>query len=214
MIKNPQEILKKIRRLELKTRRLVNSSFAGQYHSVFRGRGMNYEDVRPYQLGDDTRAIDWNVTARLGAPYRKRFVEERDLSVMFVFEDAVALQFGSAGRTRRDTLLETVVLLMLVSAFGGREAVLVNIAGGLAGGDRVRIDLRKRRVDVLIADAELSERRAELAANGGYRIPRHQTPWQEIQRGMVDELSAGMVLKPAVRYRRILRTHGVPRDNH
>jgi dihydroxy-acid dehydratase len=89
--------------------------------------------------------------------------------------------------------------------------------GGLAllkMGDRVRIDLAKRRADILIPDAELAERRAALQGHGGYKSPAHQTPWQEIQRGMVDELSNGMVLKPAVKYQQIAKRMGVPRDNH
>ncbi|MGQ3038591.1 MAG: IlvD/Edd family dehydratase, partial [Neoaquamicrobium sediminum] len=91
------------------------------------------------------------------------------------------------------------------------------VGGGLAllkSGDRVRIDLRKGTADILISDAELTERRAKLEANGGYAYPEHQTPWQEIQRGMVDQLSAGMVLKPAVKYRRVAQEKGVPRNNH
>jgi dihydroxy-acid dehydratase len=90
------------------------------------------------------------------------------------------------------------------------------IGGGLAilrTGDRVRIDLRKRRADVLISKAECARRRAALERKGGYPIPESQTPWQEIQREMVDQLSNGMVLKPAVKYRRIA-AKGVPRDNH
>jgi dihydroxy-acid dehydratase len=89
--------------------------------------------------------------------------------------------------------------------------------GGLAlvqTGDLVRIDLVKRTADILVSDEELATRRAALAQSGGYRYPASQTPWQEIQRGLVDELSNGMVLKPAVKYQRIARTHGVPRDNH
>ncbi len=91
------------------------------------------------------------------------------------------------------------------------------VGGGLAllkSGDRVRIDLRKGTADILISDAELTERRAKLEANGGYAYPEHQTPWQEIQRSMVDQLSAGMVLKPAVKYRRVAQEKGVPRNNH
>ena len=91
------------------------------------------------------------------------------------------------------------------------------VGGGLAllrSGDRVRIDLRKATADILISDAELTERRAKLEADGGYAYPEHQTPWQEIQRGMVDQLSAGMVLKPAVKYRRVAQEKGVPRNNH
>jgi dihydroxy-acid dehydratase len=89
--------------------------------------------------------------------------------------------------------------------------------GGLAllrTGDRVRIDLGRREANVLVPEEELAQRRAELDRGGGYPYPESQTPWQEIQRGLVDELSGGMVLKPAVHYQRIARTHGVPRDNH
>ncbi|MBX3578492.1 MAG: dihydroxy-acid dehydratase family protein [Rhizobiaceae bacterium] len=89
--------------------------------------------------------------------------------------------------------------------------------GGLAllrSGDRVRIDLRKGTANILISDAELTERRAALAQHGGYQFPKHQTPWQEIQRGMVDQFDQGMVLKPAVKYRDVAHTAGVPRDNH
>ncbi|HRH87687.1 MAG TPA: IlvD/Edd family dehydratase [Rubrivivax sp.] len=89
--------------------------------------------------------------------------------------------------------------------------------GGLAllmSGDRVRIDLKKRRADILISDAELAARKQALQELGGYPVPPSQTPWQEIQRGIVDELAHGMVLKPAVKYQRIHARHGVPRDNH
>ncbi len=89
--------------------------------------------------------------------------------------------------------------------------------GGLAllrSGDRVRIDLKKRTADILISNEELEKRRAELKAAGGYKYPESQTPWQEIQRGIVDELSHGMVLKPAVKYQKIDKKYGIPRDNH
>ncbi len=91
------------------------------------------------------------------------------------------------------------------------------MGGGLAlvkTGDRIRIDLRKGTANMLISDEELARRRAELEANGGYHYPQHQTPWQEIQRGMVDQLAQGMVLKPAVKYQHVAQTSGVPRDNH
>lgn len=91
------------------------------------------------------------------------------------------------------------------------------IGGGLAilrSGDRVRIDLNKRSADILISKEEYDRRRAELAANGGYKYPRSQSPWQDIQRKLVGGLAEGMVLKPAVKYKRIVRTHGTPRDNH
>jgi dihydroxy-acid dehydratase len=81
-------------------------------------------------------------------------------------------------------------------------------------GDRVRIDLNTRTANILIAKAELTKRRTALARRGGYPLPDHQTPWQEIQRGLVDELAHGMVLKPAVKYQRIAASKGIPRDNH
>jgi len=91
------------------------------------------------------------------------------------------------------------------------------VGGGLAllkTGDRIRIDLRDGSANVLLAEAELASRRAALQAAGGYRFPASQTPWQEIQRGMVEQLGEGMVLKPAVKYQHIADTFGVPRDNH
>jgi dihydroxy-acid dehydratase len=91
------------------------------------------------------------------------------------------------------------------------------VGGGLAllkTGDRIRIDLRQGTANVLLSDADLAERRRALECQGGYRYPESQTPWQEIQRGMVDQLGDGMVLKPAVKYRQIADRFGVPRDNH
>jgi dihydroxy-acid dehydratase len=91
------------------------------------------------------------------------------------------------------------------------------IGGGLAllkTGDRVRIDLKKGEANMLIDEAELSARFAELKRQGGYKFPESQTPWQEIQRGLVDQLDEGMVLRPAVKYQRVVQTKGVPRDNH
>lgn len=91
-------------------------------------------------------------------------------------------------------------------------------AGGsialVRSGDRIRIDLRKGTADILVSDEEIARRRAELEQNGGYKYPKSQTPWQEIQRGMVDQLGSGMVLKPAVKYQHVAETMGVPRDNH
>jgi dihydroxy-acid dehydratase len=93
------------------------------------------------------------------------------------------------------------------AAAGGNLAILKT-------GDRVRIDLNKGEANILISDEEIATRRADLQAHGGYQYPKHQTPWQEIQRGLVDQLGNGAVLKPAVNYQRIAQTQGVPRDNH
>src|ERR1700743_1337381 len=103
-----------LQRLEWRARNAVTTSVSGDYRSTFRGRGVEFDQVVKYEWGDDPRDIDWNVTARLGEPYRKRFIEERDLSVILVFEDSPALQFGSQGRTRRETLLQIAALLMMI----------------------------------------------------------------------------------------------------
>src|SRR5213080_3690255 len=97
-----EEILKKIRGLEIKTRALVETAFAGDYHSVFKGRGMNFEEVREYQPGDEIRAIDWNVTARLGSPFVKKFTEERELTVMLIVDVSASGNFGSTSQSKRE----------------------------------------------------------------------------------------------------------------
>ncbi len=107
----PAEILKKIRALEIKTKGLVQSAFAGDYHSVFKGRGMNFEDVREYQPGDEIRAIDWNVTARLGNAFVKKFTEERELTVMLVVDVSASGNFGSVAQSKRELAAEVACLL-------------------------------------------------------------------------------------------------------
>jgi uncharacterized protein (DUF58 family) len=107
----PAEILKKIRTLEIKTKGLVQTAFAGDYHSVFKGRGMNFEDVREYQPGDEIRAIDWNVTARLGTAYIKKFTEERELTVILVVDVSASGDFGSASQSKRELAAEVACLL-------------------------------------------------------------------------------------------------------
>ena len=105
------EVLKKIRRIEISTRRLVNDVFSGEYHSVFKGQGMEFDEVREYQPGDDIRAIDWNVTARMGTPYVKRFMEERELIVMFLLDVSASGRFGSVDKTKIETAAEICALL-------------------------------------------------------------------------------------------------------
>ena len=107
----PAEILKKIRTLEIKTRGLVETAFAGDYHSVFKGRGMNFEDVREYQPGDEIRTIDWNVTARLGTAYVKKFTEERELTVILVVDVSASGNFGSTMQSKRELAAEVACLL-------------------------------------------------------------------------------------------------------
>lgn len=109
--RTPAEILKKIRALEIKTRGLVETAFAGDYHSVFKGRGMNFEDVREYQPGDEIRAIDWNVTARMGTAFVKKFTEERELTVMLIVDVSASGNFGSTTQSKRELAAEVACLL-------------------------------------------------------------------------------------------------------
>ena len=106
-----KRILSKIQHLELKTRGLVETAFAGQYRSVFKGRGMNFEEVREYQPGDEVRTIDWNVTARLGHPYVKKFTEERELTVMLVVDVSASGAFGSVEQSKRELAAEVACVL-------------------------------------------------------------------------------------------------------
>jgi uncharacterized protein (DUF58 family) len=106
-----REILKQVRRIEISTRGLVNEVFSGEYHSVFKGRGMNFAEVRAYQYGDDIRSIDWNVTARNGAPFVKVFEEERELTVMLVVDVSASGEFGSRDRMKGEVAVEICALL-------------------------------------------------------------------------------------------------------
>ena len=101
-----KELLKKIKRLEIRTARLVEGAAPGGYLSGFKGRGIEFTEVREYAPGDDVRAIDWNVTARMGAPYVKTFMEERDLTVMLVLDVSGSMDFGTAGATKRELAVE------------------------------------------------------------------------------------------------------------
>jgi uncharacterized protein (DUF58 family) len=107
----PREILKKVRRIEISTRGLVNEVFSGEYHSVFKGRGMNFAEVREYQYGDDIRNIDWNVTARSGSPFVKVFEEERELTVMLVVDVSASGDFGTRERMKGEVAVEICALL-------------------------------------------------------------------------------------------------------
>ena len=107
----PREILKKIRQIELRTNRLVSETLGGQYHSVFKGQGMNFEEVREYQPGDEVRAIDWNVTARMNHPFIKKFVEERELTLMLIVDLSGSGLFGSVAQSKREMAAEVASVL-------------------------------------------------------------------------------------------------------
>ena len=105
------DLLKKVRKIEIKTRALSHQIFAGEYHSAFKGRGMAFSEVREYQYGDDVRNMDWNVTARLRSPYVKVFEEERELTVVLLVDVSRSRLFGTAGQSRRDVLAEIAAVL-------------------------------------------------------------------------------------------------------
>ncbi|MGD0573738.1 MAG: DUF58 domain-containing protein [Sedimentisphaerales bacterium] len=111
-----QELIKKVRQIQIYTSRAVNASFAGQYESVFKGRGMQFEDVREYMPGDDIRAIDWNVTARTGKPYIKRFVEEREMTVIFAVDLSASGRFGTLDKTKNQLAAEFCAVLAFAAA--------------------------------------------------------------------------------------------------
>ncbi|HHT9137590.1 MAG TPA: DUF58 domain-containing protein [Candidatus Wunengus sp. YC60] len=106
-----KDILKKIQQIQIHTRRLVNEAFVGEYHSVFKGRGMEFDEVREYQPGDEIRTIDWNVTARIGRPFIKRYVEERELTVMLLVDVSASGNFGSIKQLKNEVATEICAIL-------------------------------------------------------------------------------------------------------
>src|SRR3954467_1027094 len=107
------ELLKKVRKIEIKTRGLSSQIFSGEYHSAFKGRGIEFSEVREYTPGDDVRTIDWNVTARLGIPYIKKFIEERELTVQLIVDVSASGAFSTVGKTKREVAAEISALLAL-----------------------------------------------------------------------------------------------------
>ena len=131
----PREIIRRARRIEMVTRRLVNRQLAGQYHSVFKGRGMDFDEVHPYAEGDDVRFIDWNVSAKTGEIHVKRFVEERELTVQLVVDASASMRFGSATEDKRT-----------IAAYVG--AVLAMLA--ITNNDRVGLTIFDEKVDLYV----------------------------------------------------------------
>jgi uncharacterized protein (DUF58 family) len=147
----PAELIKTIRHIEIRTRHLVNDSFAGEYQAIFKGRGIEFDEVRRYQPGDEVRTIDWNVTARMGEPFVKRYVEERELTVMLAFDASASGHFGTAGRLKREVAAELGAVLAF-SAISNNDKV-----GLLAFTDQVELHIppRKGRRHVLRLIREL-----------------------------------------------------------
>ena len=135
----PKDVLKKIRRIQITTSRMVTDVFAGHYHSVFKGQGMEFEEVREYQPGDDIRSIDWNVTARWGRPFIKKFMEERELTIMLLLDMSGSTYFGSVNKLKRQLSAELCSLLAM-SAIKNNDKV-----GLIAFTDRIEKFLPPRK---------------------------------------------------------------------
>jgi uncharacterized protein (DUF58 family) len=127
----PPDLLARIRRIEIRARRLVANVFLGEYHSVFRGRGIEFSEVRQYEPGDDVRLIDWNVTARMGAPYIKKYIEERELTVMLAVDLSASSAFTTSGITKRELAAEVAATLAFAAIQNGDRV------GMLAFSDRI-----------------------------------------------------------------------------
>jgi len=134
-----REILKKVRQIEIRTKRLVSDTLAGQYHSVFKGRGMNFDSVREYVPGDEVRAIDWNVTARAGRPFVKKFVEERELTLLLMVDVSASGDFGSGMQSKRELAAE-IASVLAFSAIKNSDKV-----GLLLFTDRVELFVPPRK---------------------------------------------------------------------
>ncbi len=141
----PREVLKKVRRIQIRTSHVVNDVLAGQYESVFKGHGMEFEEVREYQPGDDVRSIDWNVTARTGRPHVKKFIEERELTVMLLVDVSASSRFGTCGQFKSELAAELCAVLAF-SAIHANDKV-----GLLLFSDRIEkfVPPRKGRRHVL-----------------------------------------------------------------
>ena len=108
------DLIRKIRKIEIKSRGLSNQIFSGEYHSAFKGRGMTFSEVREYQFGDEIRTIDWNVTARFNHPFVKVYQEEREMTVMLIIDMSASGNFGSISQTKKDLITEVAAILVWV----------------------------------------------------------------------------------------------------
>ena len=170
----PSAALPLLRQLEWRVRHAVENVLSGEYRSAFRGRGIEFDQVVRYEFGDDIRDIDWNVTARLGEPYRKKFVEEREVTLLLVFEDAPTLNFGSGAQSKREALLELAGLVMMLGAVNRDRVGFIHAApGGYVFREPVR-----GRGPILHAAATLMSQPAPSTA-GAARVP---LPWNLIAR--------------------------------
>lgn len=157
-----------LRRMEWRVRHAVETSLSGDYRSTFRGRGMEFDQVVKYEFGDDVRDIDWNVTARLGEPYRKKFVEEREVTLLLLVEDTPSLLFGSGTRTKRAALLELAALLALLGAVNRDRVGLLHAT---PAGHHFQEPVRSRGQILHAAARLLGRPEPDIADGAEARIP-------------------------------------------
>ncbi|MEM9443980.1 MAG: DUF58 domain-containing protein [Verrucomicrobiota bacterium] len=172
-IEKKHDALALLRKLEWRVRDSADSVLGGDYRSAFRGRGREFDQVVRYEWGDDVRDIDWNVTARLGEPYRKKYIEEREMTMVLVIEDAVSLQFGSGGKTKREALLEIAGLLGLLCA-ANRDRL--GIVHATPEGYSMREPVRGRRAIMHAMAGLMAGTKPKLF----HESPSLQVPWKEL----------------------------------
>jgi hypothetical protein len=163
--------LSRLRQLEWRVRHAVENVLSGEYRSTFRGRGMEFDQVVKYEFGDDVRDIDWNVTARLGEPYRKKFVEEREITLLLLVEDSPTLRFGSGAQSKREALLELAGLVMLLAAVNRDRVGFLHVS---PDGSLFRPPVRGRS-QILHAAATLISRPAPAIRAGSRNA---EIPWK------------------------------------
>ena len=175
----PASPLALLRQLEWRVRHAVENVLSGEYRSAFRGRGMEFDQVVKYTFGDDVRDIDWNVTARLGEPYRKKFVEEREVTLLVVFEDTPSLQFGSGAQSKREALLELAGLVMLLGAVNRDRVGFVHTT---PSGDYLFREPVRGRGAILHAAASLLACPAPQLSTFNSQPSNSAIPWRLISR--------------------------------
>lgn len=157
----PEELIKRIRQIQIYSSRAVNASFAGQYESVFKGRGMQFDEVREYMPGDDIRTIDWNVTARTGKPYIKRFVEEREMTVLFAVDLSASGEFGTVSKLKNELAAEFCAVLAFAAA---------------KNNDKVGLLIFTDRIELFIPPKKGSRHILRLIRELlGFRMPKRKT---------------------------------------
>ncbi len=176
----PEEVTHEVRRLEITTRHLVRDIMAGEYSSAFRGRGVEFAEVREYQPGDDIRTIDWNVTARLGSAYVKRFLEERELTILFLADVSASAGFGTRRRTKGELAIEVAAVLALAAA---------------RNNDRVGVAFATDRIEHYVAPAK--GRRQALRVISELLSFRPSSPGTDLARALTE-------LEPVLRRRAVI----------